>query len=333
MGSKRKIFIIILLLILIALILLFIDKCTYKEYSKNYFYMDTYINVKVTTTKGKKEMDSIFNDIDYLYSSYHKLTDRYNEYDGIVNVYYLNEVLGNDDKIVIDKRLSDIIRLGMDYYTKTDGLFNIASGNLTEVWKEFIDKCDSLPSKEELEVNIDIDDVILSGNEYMKKNGVKLDLGAISKGYVTEMVGNYLEEENIYSYIINAGGNVKVGKAYKKDYYSVGITNPDEKSDIFAIVKINNMAVVTSGNYQRYCDLEGVNYNHIINPKTRYPGGEMKSVTVVGEDSALLDIYSTYLYLLPVSKGLEIVNGNDEIEAIWYIDKDNIVRSEGFDYE
>ena len=67
MKNKKKIIFILFMLILLTLVLLFIDKSTYKEYSRNYFYMDTYINVKVNTTMNNKEMDNIFNDIDYLY--------------------------------------------------------------------------------------------------------------------------------------------------------------------------------------------------------------------------------------------------------------------------
>lgn len=331
--KSKKIIIILLIIILITLILLFIDKSTYKEYSKNYFYMDTYINVKVNTTKSKKEIDSIFEDIDYLYSSYHKLSDRYNKYDGVVNIYYLNEVLKDEEEIVIDNRLSDIINLGIEYYYKTDGLFNIASGNLTSVWKEFIDTCDNLPSSSTLDVNIDINGIKLEGNTYTKYNGIKLDLGGITKGYVTELVGNYLEDNNIHSYIINAGGNVKVGKAYNKDNFVVGITNPDSTNDIFTKVNINNLSVVTSGNYQRYCTLDNKVYSHIINPVSKYPSNYVKSVTVVSESSILGDIYSTYLYLLPVDVGLQIVNSTSGIEAIWYIYEDNIVRSDGFNYE
>ena len=112
----KNIYIGILILILISLILLFIDKNTYKEYSKNYFYMDTYISIKINSTKNKKEMDKIFSDIDYIYSSYHKLTSRYDKYDGLVNVYYLNELLDNDTEVEIDSRLSDIINIGILYY-------------------------------------------------------------------------------------------------------------------------------------------------------------------------------------------------------------------------
>ena len=329
--KKKRIYIVILVLILISLVLLLIDKNTYKEYSKNYFYMDTYINIKINSTKSKKEIDNIFNDIDYLYSSYHKLTSRYDKYDGIVNVYYLNEILDNNEEIEIDKRLSDIIDIGILYYDKTNGLFNIASGNLTSIWKVFIDNCDELPS--DLDVNINIDDIVLDGNKYIKYNDAKLDLGAISKGYVTELVGKYLEDNNIDSYIINAGGNVKVGKTYNKDSYVVGITNPDNKNDIFTKVNVNNLSIVTSGNYQRYCSFNDKIYGHIINPYTKLPSDYMKSVTVISSSSLLADIYSTYLYLLPVEDGMKIVNSTSDIEAIWYIDSDKIVRSDNFNYE
>ena len=331
MKNSKKIVIILLVLILIALILLFIDKSVYKDYSRNYFYMDTYISVKVNSVKSKSEMDDIFSDIDYLYSSYHKLTDRYNEYDDIVNVYYLNEILSDGVDIEIDKRLYDIINVGVEYYDITNGLFNIASGNLTGIWKNFIDNCDSVPSG--LDVNINIGDIVIEDNKYRKYNGVKIDLGGIAKGYVTEIVGNYLEDNGIYSYIINAGGNVKVGKAYNKDNFVVGITNPDNTNDIFTKVNINNMSVVTSGSYQRYCELDDNVYSHIINPVNKYPSNYMKSVTVISNSSIIGDIYSTYLYLLSVEEGLEVVRNTPGIDAIWYIDSNNIVRSDGFNYE
>lgn len=330
---KKKVYIIVLSIILICLILLFVDKNTYKEYSKDFYYMDTYINVKLNSIKNKSEVDAIFEDIDYLYSSYHKLTDRYTSYDGIINVYYLNEVLPDGQEVIIDERLADIISLGIEYYNKTDGLFNIAAGNLIEVWKEFIDECNFLPDDSDLNVNIDINDIILEKDTYVKNNNIKLDLGAVAKGYVTELVGNYLEDSGIYSYVINAGGNVKVGKAYDKESFVIGITDPSNPSTIFTKVNVNNKSVVTSGNYQRYCILDNINYNHIINPQTRYPVSDKMAVTVVGNSSTISDIYSTYLYILPVEDGLELVNSNPDIEAIWYIDEKTIVRSDNFNYE
>ena len=181
--------------------------------------------------------------------------------------------------------------------------------------------------------NINIKDINLENNIYKKQNNIKLDLGAIAKGYTTELVGKYLEDNNIHSYIINAGGNVKVGKAYKKEYYKVGIADPLNPSDIFIKLNINNKSVVTSGDYQRYCTMDNINYNHIINPNTKYPSNYMHSVSVVSSSSSLADIYSTYLFLLPVEEGQLIVDNTDDIEAIWYIDENNIVKSRGFNYE
>ena len=147
---KKKIAIIILILILLTLTLTLVNISTYKAYHKNYFYMDTYIDIKLNTTKNRKEMNKIFEDIDYLYKSYHELTDRYNSYNNVINIYYLNEKLPDNEEVEIDPRLSDIINLGIEYYDKTNGLLNIAAGNLTEVWKEFINTCEKLPSNEEL---------------------------------------------------------------------------------------------------------------------------------------------------------------------------------------
>ena len=230
---KKKIAIIILILILLTLTLTLVNISTYKAYHKNYFYMDTYIDIKLNTTKNRKEMNKIFEDIDYLYKSYHELTDRYNSYDNVINIYYLNEKLPDNEEVEIDPRLSDIINLGIEYYDKTNGLLNIAAGNLTEVWKEFINTCEKLPSNEELNKNINIKDINLENNIYKKQNNIKLDLGAIAKGYTTELVGKYLEDNNIHSYIINAGGNVKVGKAYKKEYYKENLENFGKKTFLF----------------------------------------------------------------------------------------------------
>ena len=134
-------------------------------------------------------------------------------------------------------------------------------------------------------------------------------------------------------YIINAGGNVKAGKAYDKESYVVGITDPINPSNIFTKVNINNLSVVTSGDYQRYCEIDDKIYSHIINPVSKYPSNYVKSVTVVSDSSTLGDIYSTYLYLLPLEEGLKIVNRTFGIEAVWYIGQDNIVKSAGFNYE
>lgn len=328
--NNKKIISIIIFLIILSIIIFILKKFNYVEYEKNYFYLDTMINVKITTNKSN--VDNVFEEIDYLYSTYNKLADKYNSYDNIINVYYLNEVLKNNEEVKIDSRLSALINEGIKYYDITNGYINIASGNLIDVWKKYIDLQEGLPTKEELDVNINITDITLNNDIYSKKNDVTIDLGSYTKGYVTELVGSYLESIGINNYIIDAGGNIKVGMPYKKDNFKVGIIDPINNNDIFTKVNVKNKSVVTSGDYQRYYEYNGVRYNHIINPYTKYPSSIYKSVTIVSNNSFLADIYSTYLFLLDIDKGLEIANNNTDIEAIWYIDNENIIKSDNFSY-
>ena len=160
-------------------------------------------------------------------------------------------------------------------------------------------------------------------------NHPNLDLGAISKGYTTEVVGKYLESIGIDEYLINAGGNVKVGSNYKKKNYSIGIQSPIKGEDLMSVIKGNNISVVTSGGYERNYEYNGITYHHIIDPDTLYPSNNMKSVTVVTKDSALGDILSTTLFLSSVEEGQEIIK-NYDCEAIWYTNDNKIIRSENF---
>lgn len=330
--SNKKIRSIIIFLIFLSVVIFLLKKFNYVEYEKNYFYLDTMISVKITSNKSAKEIDEVFKEIDYLYNTYNTLADRYNSYDNIINIYYINEILKDNEEVELDSKLSTLINEGIKYYEITNGYINIASGNLISVWKDYINKGEGIPTNEELNVNTNISDIKLEGNKLTKYNNVKLDLGSYTKGYVTELVGKYLESIKIEHYIIDAGGNIKTGTPYKKDNYLVGVVNPENIKDIFIKLNINNKSVVTSGDYQRYYEYNGVRYNHIINPYTLYPSSNFRSVTVISNDSFKADIYSTYLFLLDLDKGLEIVNSTPDIDAIWYIDSENIIKSEDFNY-
>lgn len=318
----------LLLIVLLGVIVLLYNKQD-RVYEKNLFYMDTYINIKVYTNKKEKYVKDVFDDLDKLYSTYHKLSDAYNSYDDLKNVYYLNEELEDGVSIEIDERLSKMISYGLSYYDKSDGYFNIALGNVTRIWKEYRDNGKEVPSYELLSSSLSTNpnDIVLDLNNYTKYNGVRIDLGALSKGYATEESGKYLEEKSLNKYIINAGGNVKVGKSYDKDLYQIGLEDPNNKGDIYKIIDVENKSIVTSGNYQRYYEVNGTRYSHIINPKTLYPDSTIASLTVVTDNSAYADIMSTYLYLLDEDKIKEVVL-NNKLRVIYYTLDGRIVSYE-----
>lgn len=327
---KKYIYIIISLIVIILLYFIFYTN-RLKEYSKNMFYMDTYINVKIYSNKDKKNIDKIYDSVALIYDEYNRLCDAYKEYDEYINIYYLNNILKNDEAIEIDKKLYDLINYGIHNYEKTNGYVNIALGNVTLIWKDYMNEGINIPSYENLsKQNTNIKDIILNDGKFMKKNNIKIDVGAIAKGYVTEKVGKYLSDNKIDKYLINAGGNIKVGNHYNNSKYIIGIEDPTDTNNIYQKINVNNKSIVTSGDYQRYYVVDDIKYNHIINPKTLYPSNNFKSVTVITEDSGYADILSTYLFLLPINDALDYVNNNDLVEAIFYIDEYNIVKSEGF---
>lgn len=317
----------IIIVFAMFIVLFLISQNRYKMYSKNLFYMDTYINIKLYA-KNKNEADFIFSEADKIYSKYQKLTNRY---DANSDISYINNNTDNLSEITIDKDLYKMIELSLFWSEKSNHKFNINLGNIISIWKNFRDNKTGIPTKEELiNAKNSINDIILLEKNKIKNNNPSIDLGGVSKGYATKKVADMLRDNNIKHFIINAGGNVVVGEAYNKDFYTIGIESPINKSEIYAKIKGNNISVVTSGGYERFYEYEGIKYHHIIDPDTLYPANNMLSVTVITEDSALADILSTTLFLLPVEDGIKLVEKLDNVEAIFYIDENNIKKTKGF---
>ena len=308
--------------LLIVLLLLLLTGCNDKYYSKNLFYMDTIINIKLYNINEKKANEA-FNKIEEIYKKYEAITNFYNKDS---ELYKINNTT---NEVVISNELKELINLGLNWYEKSDGLLNINIGSVTEKWHDFRNELVNFPTKQELDVlNIDINNINLNDN--VISGNFKIDLGSFVKGFVTEHAGNYLESIGIDYYIINAGGNVKVGKS-NKGYYSIGVKSPIA-NETFTIIKDENISVVTSGGTERFYEYEGVSYHHIIDPSTKYPANYMKSVTVIGKDSTLCDILSTTLFLMPIDIGQEFIKDYD-VDVIWFTLNNEIIKSEGFKYE
>lgn len=311
--------------ILMLLCILLLCSCNKDKYiSKNLYYMDTLINIKIYNTNSKKANDAI-NYIDNLFNEYENITSRYNTNS---ELYKLNNTYGEVD---VSPSLYQLIEIGVDWYEKSDGLLNINIGSLTSIWKDFRENNHNLPDLDTLnKASIDINKIKLLGNNKIKNEGFSIDLGSIVKGYVTELAGEYLESIGINYYIINAGGNVKLGKSYK-DNYVVGVQSPNDNSS-FIKLKLQNKSVVTSGGYERFYEIDGIKYHHIIDPNTRYPANKYKSVTVIGDNSGICDALSTILFLMDMDSSKELIKYCN-VDVIWYTMDDEIIKSEGFRYE
>jgi len=327
--NQNTIYIFISLVIL--LLVFWLTNNNAKTYETSFSYMDTYINIKIKHSDATVANEAL-KEAERIYKEYHELTDRYNAYEGINNVYYINNTTQELYMIKLDAHLYDILAYGKSWYYKSNGIKNINLGNVIDVWKKYQLTKTGVPTNEELTKagSIDIENIVLLEDNYILNNHPNIDLGSIAKGYTTQIVGDYFKSKGITSYIINAGGNVLVGKKSADTSYNIGIQDPDDSSKVFKVIIGNNIAVVTSGGYERYYEYEGVRYSHIINPMTLFPANLYKSVTVICDNSALGDSLSLILFVLPIEEGKVFIKDYPNVEAIWYTNDDQIVKSDGF---
>jgi len=326
MKNKTKI-ILVLLAVGILFLLTYFLLNTKREYTKNLYYMDTYIYVKIYE-KANDAANKALTEIENIYREYHELTDRYNHYDGVINIYDIYHNNLDSDTLTLDSKLYDILVFA-DSWNKVHDKLNIEIGSIIDIWKKYRDLENGIPTKEELEEKKIITNLVLLGDNQILNNHPNLDLGSIAKGYATEQAGNYLESIGIKEYLINAGGNVKVGNSYQKENYKIGIQSPVESDELMTIINGKNISVISSGGYERNYQYNGKIYHHIIDPETLFPANYVKGVTVITQNSAIGDALSTILFLMSVDEGQELIK-NYDAEAIWYTNDNIIIRSENF---
>lgn len=321
------------IMILIASIFSLKDiKFEKEEYKKMLYYMDTYIEVTVYTNSEAKANEAL-EGVEEIYKKYDSLTDRY---DTNSELYYINNNTDDSLYLEIDPELYNLIEYSLSWRDKTNGLFDINIGPIVDVWKKYRDQQFGVPTPKELnDAKASITNIELKDNKVVNNN-VNIDLGAISKGYATEKSAEYLESIDVDSYLINAGGNVVAGDYYKSTgKYKIGIASPFKDNDsLLQIVQLTNKAVVTSGSYQRYYEYDGITYGHIIDPNTLYPANHMVGVTVIADSSALADILSTTLFLMPIEEGMEFIKDYEGVEVVWcYLDSsgnEQVTRTHNF---
>jgi thiamine biosynthesis lipoprotein len=311
-------------------------------------YFDTSITIilYVDETMTSLELQTIYDDIDELLKTYHQIADKYHTYDGVVNIKTIND--DETSTHVLSDELYQMISYSLEEQTKLDNLYNIALGPVLELWHDYRDNCNiysddancTLPLLTDLEEQAQYTDpskIVLDENtkSITLEENMSLDLGGMTKGYVTKLVGEYLKSTDILGYIINNGSsNIStygVHPTRENGIFLIGITDPTNVSDHYLVLKISkDKEIITSGDYQQYGITDEVKYHHIIDPTTLYPSRYMHSVTLIYNDAALGDIYSTTLFNMSIEDGLSFVNNDPNLDAVFYGLDGTIYYSEGF---
>lgn len=319
-------------------------KSKYTTYSMDYF--DTVITI-TGYENSQAEFDVVANEILAQFAEYHQLYSIYHRFDSVENLCTINELVdGVHRTVTVDRRIIDMLLYAKEMYSTTGGVMNIAMGSVLSIWHEYrtIGKDNpetaSLPPIDALKAaakHTDISKMVIdevNNTVTLTDPQMKLDVGAVAKGYATECVARHLEEKGITGYVLNVGGNVKtIGSKADGTKWTVGVENPNG-NDYLAYLQINGQSVVTSGSYQRFYYVDGKPYHHIIDPNTLMPATGYLSVSVLCNDSGLGDALSTALFCLSQQDGLTLIEKLDNVEAMWvYEDGKKVYSSHWNKYE
>lgn len=235
--------------------------------------------------------------------------------------------------IKVDQELFDLIKRSIQISKLTQGAFDISFASMDKIWK-FDGSMKSMPTSDEIKKsvakigfqNIILDEV--NSTVFLKNEGMKIGFGAIGKGYAADKTKKLMIDLNVKAGIINASGDLNSwGKQPNGESWKVGITNPLNKEKVFSWLPIDNSAVVTSGNYEKFVEFDGVRYTHIINPKTGYPVTGLNSVTIFSQSAELADALATAVFVMGLETGLDFINQLKNIECVIIDSNNNIHQS------
>ncbi|KHN92257.1 thiamine biosynthesis protein ApbE [Pectobacterium actinidiae] len=251
-------------------------------------------------------------------------------------VMSINHAAGND-YVSVSPVVFALIKRAKAVSLIENSAFNVAIGPVVKLWKIGFSGS-TVPDQASIQRALALthpERIILreQGHAVMLESAeMEIDLGAIAKGYIADIVRDVLHQHAIQDALINLGGNVlAIGSALtdEQGLWSVGLQKPfAERDSLLGIIKMKNKSVVTSGIYERFFTVDDHIYHHILDPRTGYPlDNELHSVTVISNDSLDGDIYTTLLYGMGVNAGIYFLQNRPDIEAIFVTKNREIILS------
>jgi thiamine biosynthesis lipoprotein len=249
------------------------------------------------------------------------------------DVDLINQNAGREP-VKVHEEVLEVLETAVQYAELSDGAFDPTVGPLVKLW-DIGSETPELPSEAAIREalshinwrNVFIDRA--AGTVLLKHPGMVLDLGAIAKGYAADEAARILKEARIDGAIIDLGGNIFAFGAKEGDTvpWRIGVQNPlDERGTYIGVLTVQHKSIVTSGVYERYADINGVRYHHILSTKNGYPvDNSILSVTIVAASSMDADALSTTVFTLGYEKGAALLADLDKAEAI-FVFTDKCIR-------
>lgn len=338
-----------LILVLIVLFSLGCAQAQPKRYQAEFLTLFDTVTTVVGYAESEEEFRKLAEELKSELAKYHQLYDIYHDYEGVSNIKTVNDSAGIAP-VQVDGRIIGMLLFAKEQYAKTDGAVNVALGSVLKIWHDYRQAGVNDPEQAELpplellqeaSEHTDINKVIIdeaASTVFLEDPRMRLDVGAVAKGYAVEQVMRDFESRGVASLLLSVGGNVRAigDKLIPGDNgearWKIGIEKPDgSNSEELMYLMIDGLSVVSSGNSERYYTVEGQKYHHIIDPQTLFPSAYFTQVTILCRDSGLGDTLSTAVFNMPLAAGRDFIESLEGVEAAWVLKDGALEYSSGFE--
>jgi len=285
------------------------------------FLMDTYVTIQVPgDAQAIKTIEKAF--------------DRMEEVDRKFNVLNAESPLyrfNHENVPITDPEILALLETSLEVSSESGGAFDITVYPLVDLWG-FFRGAPAVPAQADIALGLKkvgwrelrIENGVLT----KPKSDVEIDLGGIAKGYAVGEAVKVLKGAGVTSALVDAGGDIFAIGELRGKPWKVGIRNPRGEG-VIGVLDVSDLTVVTSGDYERFFEKDGVRYHHILDPVSGYPASGLMSVTVICDDAVRADGLSTALFVMGAEKGMELVERLDGVEAIMVTKDQKILTSPG----
>lgn len=296
------------------------QKINYSGVTQGSYFSITYFDEQ--NRHFESEIDSIFKEVDNSVSLWNENS-------------IIRKVNRNDD-VVVNQIFKDNFEWARKASEFSDGAFDATIGPLVSAWgfhykkelemtPEMVDSIKQLVDYQKIEI---IDDRVVKANPNMT-----LDFNAVAQGYTTDLIGKFLETKEIENYLVDVGGEIMArGTKPNGDLWTIGIEKPaknfDSERSVQIKITLKDKGIVTSGNYRKYIEKDGVRYSHSIDPQTGYPVEQnLLSATIIADNASWADCLATICMIVGKEKASKLLE-NQGVEAYFIFVEDGVIKTE-----
>ena len=295
--------------------------------SRTDYLLDTVVTL---TLYGATE-----GDLDAAFAEIRRLNDLLDAYSPFSDLGWLQAAAG-ERPVAVSKETMELLTFAKDLYGRTGGYLDVTVGPLIDLWD--IRNGGHYPAEGELTRALGLlgmDDLILDeakGTAYLMRPGMRVDLGALAKGYIADKVKALLLDRGVESGVIDLGRNILlIGEKPGEVPFSIGIQSPTDAGNLLRVLSLRDRSLVTSGTYERYFERDGVRYHHVLDPFTGFPADRgLLAVTILSSSSLWGDGLSTACLLLGVEGGMALIDSLAEAEALFVLTDGTVQTTAGF---